>query len=120
MSFLDRKRKNNPDKIVMKDYFFKLIFSKLGPLVKAGISLAIGKIVVFLASYGIMLDADLQLQLEAVITSIVWLAIDQLVNNYAGKHAEAIQKALGVKRDRWIGDKTVAAAEAKRPIEILD
>lgn len=111
------KRKKAPD---IKSWIFKLIFSKVGPLVKVSVSTLLGYFVVWLASFGIILDADMQFHIANSLTGLIWLIIDQLITRYAGDQAKAIQQALGVEADKWIGPETVAAAEAKRPIEILD
>jgi hypothetical protein len=116
---VERRRAENKKKIDPKGWVLRLIFSRVGPMVKAGVSAALGWIVVKLASFGIMLDADMQLHISSALTGLIWLAIDQLINRYAGSQTEAIQQALGVDADRWIGPKTIEAAEAKRPTEIL-
>jgi hypothetical protein len=116
---VERRRAENKKKIDPKGWVLRLIFSRVGPMAKAGVSAALGWIVVKLASFGIMLDADMQLHISSALTGLIWLAIDQLINRYAGSQAEAIQQALGVDADRWIGPKTIEAAEAKRPTEIL-
>jgi hypothetical protein len=116
---LERKRAENAKKLNPKGWLLRLIFSRLGPLVKAGVSAALGWLVTSLASLGIMLDADMQMHVASALTGITWLAIDAAVTRYAGHQAEAIQQALGVDADRWIGPRTIEAAEAKRPTEIL-
>jgi uncharacterized membrane protein len=113
---LNLKRKA-PD---VKSWIFKRIFSPVGPAITAGVSAALGYIVTWLASFSIVLDADMQSHIAYVLTGITWLVIDQLINRYAGQHAASIQEALGVDADRWIGPKTVNAAQAKRPTQILD
>jgi hypothetical protein len=116
---IERRRAENKAKIDPKGWVLRLIFSRVGPLVKAGVSAALGWLVTTLASFGIMLDADMQMHVASALTGLIWLAIDQLINRYAGHQTEAIQHALGVDADRWIGPKTIEAAEAKRPTEIL-
>lgn len=117
---IERQRHANPQKLDVKAWILKLIFSRVGPGIKAAISATLGALVTWLTSFGIMLDADLQMHVASALTGIIWLALDQLINRYAGQHAAAIQSALGVEADRWIGPRTVAAAtEAKRPTEIL-
>jgi hypothetical protein len=51
---VERRRAENKKKIDPKGWVLKLIFSRVGPMVKAGVSAALGWIVVKLASFGIM------------------------------------------------------------------
>ena len=126
---MPRVLKPRPKRSVgLKAWVLKLIFSRVGPAVKAGVSALLGWLVTHLAGLGIVLDADLQLHITSAITGLAWLAMDWAINNYAGNHAAAIQTALGVERDRWLGPVTVNTAEtladkiksAKPPTQILD
>jgi hypothetical protein len=116
---IERRRAANPNKLDPKGWVLKLIFSRVGPGIKAAVSALLGWLVTWLASFGILLDADMQMHIASALTGLIWLALDQIINRYAGDHAAAIQSALGVEADRWIGPRTVAAAQAKRPTEIL-
>jgi hypothetical protein len=116
---IERRRAENEKKIDPKAWLLKLIFSRVGPGIKAAVSAALGALVTWLTSFGVMLDADMQMHIASALTGVIWLGLDQLINRYAGQHAAAIQAALGVEADRWIGPKTIEAAEAKRPTEIL-
>lgn len=110
----------------MKAFLFKAIFSRVGPLIKAGVSFLLGKVVVLLAAVNVTMTAELQQSLSYVLTAGAWIIIDWLLNKYAGDNIKAIQEAVGMEAiDRWVGPKTVAtieemAAKAKRPTEILD
>jgi hypothetical protein len=95
----------------MKAQILKLVFSRVGPLITAAISTAVGFIVVQLARIGLVLDADQELQLIATASGLIYTAINYLVNKYAGEQAKAIQEALGVVKDGWIGPVTIATAE---------
>jgi hypothetical protein len=102
----------------VKSWLFRTVFSRVGPSVKAGVSYALGVIVVKLAAFGIELDANMQAHISYVLTGLAWLTIDQIINRYAGKQAVAIQSALGVEADEWIGPKTVQAAEIRKPLPL--
>jgi hypothetical protein len=121
---IERRRDNNPKKIDMKNLIFKTLFSKVGPLVTALVSWALGWLVTFAAGLGIFLDANLQLHISSALTGLIWLTINHLVNKYAGDRVEVIQKAYGLEADRWLGPVTTRAATdpkqaPKRPTAIL-
>jgi hypothetical protein len=119
------KKMNQTDKpnIIMKDFFLKLIFSRVGPAVKAIVSAFLGWLVTTLASKGIMLDANLQNHIATALTGLFWLVIDFGVNKYFGDKVAIIQQAYGLEADRWLGPKTTAAAidpkQIPKPTEIL-
>ena len=103
----------------MKNLILRLVFSRLGPSVTAGISLIVGTllgwIVSGLSSVGIYLDARQQATVSLAISGTLYWLIMEIVNKYAGEHAAALQSALqkanpSLKVDRWIGDETVKAA----------
>ena len=101
----------------MKNFILKLVFSRLGPSVTSGVSVAtgflLGWIVNATSALGMHLDAAQQTTVSLAISQTIYWLITELVNKYAGEHAEAIQKAIGTKVvDRWIGPETVAAAQA--------
>lgn len=118
-----KRQKKHPNKIVMKDFFLKLIFSRVGPAVKALVSSLLGWVVTWTAGLGIMLDADLQIHIASALSGLIWLTIDYLVTRYLGDHVETIQTAYGLEADRWLGPKTTAAVidpqQIPRPTEIL-
>ena len=120
---LERLNKRRPPNIKMKDFFLKLIFSRVGPAVKAIVSAILGWLVTTLASKGIMLDANLQNHIATALTGLFWLGIDFGVNKYFGDNVAIIQKAYGLEADHWLGPKTTAAAidpkQIPRPSEIL-
>ena len=119
---LERLNKRRPN-IVMKDFFLKLIFSRVGPAVKAIVSSILGWLVTWTAGLGVMLDADLQMHIATALSGLIWLTIDSIVTKYLGDKVEVIQKAYGLEADRWLGPKTTAAAidpkQIPRPTEIL-
>lgn len=103
----------------MKNLILRLIFSRLGPSVTAGVSLIVGTllgwIVSGLSSVGLYLDAEQQTTVSLAISGTLYWLIMELVNKYAGEHAAAVQSALqkanpSLKVDRWIGEETVKAA----------
>lgn len=120
---LERLNKRRPPNIKVKDFFLKLIFSRVGPAVKAIVSAILGWLVTTLASKGIMLDANLQNHIATALTGLFWLGIDFAVNKYFGDNVAIIQKAYGLEADHWLGPKTTAAAidpkQIPRPSEIL-
>lgn len=100
----------------MKNFILKLVFSRLGPSVTSGVSVAtgflLGWIVNATSALGMHLDAAQQTTVSLAISQTIYWLITELINKYAGEHAEAIQKAIGTKVvDRWIGPETVAAAQ---------
>ena len=99
----------------------KMIFSRIGPVVTAGVSAIVGWIVAQLASFQIYLDADMQIQVAGFFSFVIYGVINFLVNRYAGDSAAAVQEALGTKVDRWVDIETIetAARKAKPPTEIL-
>lgn len=107
---LDRLNRRNPPNIIMKNAILKLLFSRVGPAVKALVSSLLGWLVTYLAGFGIMLDADLQMHISVAITGVIWLTIDFLVNKYAGDNVAIIQKAYGLEVDKVLGPITTAAA----------
>jgi hypothetical protein len=107
---LERLNKRRPPNIIMKDAILKLIFSRLGPVITAIVSAILGFLVTKLATYQIMLDAELQTQISGALTGLIWLTVNQLVNRYMGDKVEIIQQAYGLEADRWLGPKTTAAA----------
>ena len=101
----------------MKNFILKLVFSRLGPSVTSGVSVAtgflLGWIVNATSALGMHLDAAQQTTVSLAISQTIYWLITELINKYAGEHAEAIQKAIGTKVvDRWIGPETIAAAQA--------
>lgn len=121
--YLERFNKRRSPNIIMKDAILKLIFSRLGPVITALVSAILGYLVTKLASYEIMLDADLQTQISGALTALIWLTVNQLVNRYMGDKVAIIQQAYGLEADRWLGPKTTAAAidpkQIPKPTEIL-
>jgi hypothetical protein len=119
--YLERLNRRNPPNIRMKNAILKLIFSRLGPTITAIVSAVLGFLVTKLASYQIMLDADLQTQISGALTGLIWLTVNQLVNRYMGDKVEIIQQAYGLEADRWLGPVTTAAAvnpdQVPRPLE---
>ena len=107
---LERLNRRNPPNMKIKDAILKLIFSRLGPAITAIVSAALGFLVTKLASYQILLDAELQTQISGALTGLIWLTVNQLVNKYFGDKVEVIQKAYGLEADRWLGPVTTAAA----------
>ena len=100
----------------MKNFILKLVFSRLGPSVTSGVSVAtgflLGWIVNATSALGMHLDAAQQTTVSLAISQTIYWLITELINKYAGEHAEAIQKAIGTKVvDRWIGPETIAAAQ---------
>ena len=100
----------------MKNFILKLVFSRLGPSVTSGVSVAtgflLGWIVNATSALGMHLDAVQQTTVSLAISQTIYWLITELINKYAGEHAEAIQKAIGTKVvDRWIGPETIAAAQ---------
>lgn len=100
----------------MKNSILKLVFSRLGPSVTSGVSVAtgflLGWIVNATSALGMHLDAAQQTTVSLAISQTIYWLITELINKYAGEHAEAIQKAIGTKVvDRWIGPETIAAAQ---------
>lgn len=100
----------------MKNFILKLVFSRLGPSVTSGVSVAtgflLGWIVNATSALGMHLDAAQQTTVSLAISQTIYWLITELINKYAGEHAEAIQKTIGTKVvDRWIGPETVAAAQ---------
>ena len=118
-----RRQKRHPNKIVMKDFFLKLIFSRVGPAVAAIVSAILGFLVTKLAAIGIMLDANMQSHISYALTGFIWLTINHLVNKYLGDKVQVIQEAYGLQADRWLGPVTTQAATdptiIPRPTEIL-
>jgi hypothetical protein len=117
------RQKHKPNKIVIKNTILKLLFSRVGPAVKALVSSLLGWLVTWTAGMGILIGADLQMHIATALSGLIWLTIDFLVNKYAGDHVAIIQKAYGLEADRWLGPKTTAAAidpkVIPRPSEIL-
>ena len=100
----------------MKNFILKLVFSRLGPSVTSSVSVAtgflLGWIVNATSALGMHLDAAQQTTVSLAISQTIYWLITELINKYAGEHAEAIQKAIGTKVvDRWIGPETIAAAQ---------
>jgi hypothetical protein len=120
--YLERLNRRNPPNIRMKDAILKLIFSRLGPTVKAIVSSLLGWFVVWLAGFGVMLDADLQMHISVAVSGLIWVAIDQVANRYLGKNVRTIQRAYGLIEDDWLGPVTTAAAvnpdQVPRPLEV--
>ena len=106
---LNIPRAKNPG---WKAWVLKLVFSRFGPLIKAGAATATAFVVTSLAKVGIVLSAEMQLHLMIFLTGLAWLGVDSAIQRYAGAQAAIIQEALGVEKDRWLGPKTVAAAQA--------
>jgi hypothetical protein len=120
LSYLERARlRNKPGSL--KAWVFKLVFSRVGPVIGAAVSAAVGWLVTQLAAFQIYMDADMQIQVASFFSFVIYGVINYLVNRYAGDNAAAIQEALGAKVDRWIDKETIeaAAARAPKPKEIL-
>ena len=105
----------------MKNFILKLVFSRLGPSVTSGVSVAtgflLGWIVNATSALGMHLDAAQQTTVSLAISQTIYWLITELINKYAGEHASAVQSALkkvvpDLKVDNWIGQETVAAAQA--------
>ena len=128
---LERYNKRKKPNIIMKDTILKAIFSKVGPILVAGVAMLIGLIsskldsfYAYLATFEFIVPTDVQSAISYGITGIVWLAINYAINKYAGEHAKAIQEQLqkiipNQVVDKWIGEKTVnavtiAVANAKK------
>lgn len=120
---LDRFNKRKKLNIDMKDLFLKVIFSRVGPAIKALVSSALGWLVIRAATIGILIDADLQLHIATALSGLIWLTIDFFVNKYLGDKVAIIQQSYGLEADRWLGPKTTAAAidpkQIPTPTEIL-
>jgi hypothetical protein len=118
-----RRQKKKQNKISMKNKILALLFSRVGPLVKAVVSSTLGFVVTWAAGKGIKIGADLQIQIASSLSGLIWLLIDHLANKYLGDRVEVIQQAYGLKTDRFLGDKTTGAAidpnNIPRPTEIL-
>ena len=128
---LERYNKRKGPNIIMKDTILKAVFSKVGPILVAGVAMLIGLIsskldalYTYLATFDFIVSTDIQSAISYGITGIIWLVINYIINNYAGEHAKAIQEELkkiipNQVVDKWIGDKTVnavsvAVANAKK------
>lgn len=128
---LERYNKRKGSNIIMKDTILKAVFSKVGPILVAGVAMLIGLIsskldafYAYLATFDFIISTDIQSAISYGITGIIWLVINYIINNYAGEHAKAIQEELkkiipNQVVDKWIGDKTVnavsvAVANAKK------
>lgn len=128
---LERYNKRKRPNIIMKDTILKAVFSKVGPILIAGVAGLIGfisskldSLYAYLATFEFVVPADIQSAISYGITGIVWLVINYIINNYAGEHAKAIQEQLqkiipNQVVDKWIGEKTVnavtiAVANAKK------
>jgi hypothetical protein len=105
----------------LKNSALKLIFSRFGPSVTTAVSTATGFLLGYIVSgtsaIGFNLDATQQTTVSLAISQTIYWLITELVNKYAGDHAAALQDALkqfvpSLESDKWIGDKTVAAAAA--------
>ena len=106
---------------MIKNFILKLVFSRLGPSVTSGVSVAtgflLGWIVTGTSALGMHLDAAQQTTVSLAISQTIYWLITELVNKYSGEHASAVQAALkkvvpDLKIDNWIGSETVAAAQA--------
>lgn len=118
---LERYNKRKGPNIIMKDTILKAVFSKVGPILVAGVAMLIGLIsskldsfYAYLATFDFIISTDIQSAISYGITGIIWLVINYIINNYAGEHAKAIQEELkkiipNQVVDKWIGDKTVNA-----------
>jgi len=105
----------------LKNSALKLIFSRFGPSVTTAVSAATGFLLGYIVSgtsaIGFNLDTTQQTTVSLAISQTIYWLISELVNKYAGEHAAALQEALkpfvpDLETDKWIGDKTVAAAAA--------
>lgn len=105
----------------MKSFILKLVFSRLGPTVTSAVSTAVGFLLGWLvtgtSALGFTLTADQQTEVSLALTAATYWLITELVNKYAGEHAEALQAILQkanptLQVDRWIGKETIAAAQA--------
>ena len=105
----------------MKNLILRLVFSRLGPSLTAGVSTVtgflLGWIVTATSSVGFHLDADQQTEISLTISAVIFWLLTQLVNKYAGEHSETLQSILQksnptLKVDRWIGPETIAAVQA--------
>ncbi len=121
---IEAQRAKNPKKIDPVAWMLKLVFSRVGPMITGLVSMTLGFVVTQLAQFNIVMTAEVQLQLSGFVSFVVWGAIQQAVNHYAGKYAEMIQTALGLEPDRWIGPKTAAeiqaAASKAKPAEPVE
>jgi len=109
----------------MKAFFLKILFSKMGQPIAGAISVIAGAVVHFVVSnmatyLHYAMPAEDQIKLAEGTVALCYAGINVIIHKYAGDKAEAIQKAVGVTDDRWIGDETVAAINkhvefAKKP-----
>jgi hypothetical protein len=105
----------------LKTAALKLVFSRLGPSITAGVSTATGFLLGYIVSgtsaIGFHLDATQQTTVSLGISQTIYWLITELVNKYAGEHSGALQEALKqfvptLEKDNWIGPETVSAAES--------
>jgi uncharacterized protein YacL len=105
----------------MKNLILRLVFSRLGPSLTAGISYLVGKllgwIVMATSAVEFHLTAAQQTEISLTVSAVIFWLLTQLVNKYAGEHSETLQSILQkanptLKVDRWIGPETIAAVQA--------
>jgi len=105
----------------MKNLILRLVFSRLGPSITAGIAaltgIILGWIVTATSAIDFHLDASQQTEISLTISAVAFWLLSQLVNKYAGEHSATLQGILqkanpALKVDRWIGPETIAAAQA--------
>lgn len=106
----------------LKSWFLKLVFSRIGPVVTAGIASGIGYVISTmvdgLAAIGIPVNAEMQMEVAGFLAFVVYGIINFAVNKYAGDSAAALQEALAkstgmpIKVDKWIDVETIKVAQA--------
>ncbi len=104
----------------LKAFALRIAFSRLGPtivqLVSGAVGFLLGWIVKITSAVGFIMTADDQIQFSLMASAGIYWVIFQLINNYAGKHANELQVILqtikpDLRLDDWIGPETIAAAQ---------
>ncbi len=119
MNYLNTVSKRKPAGL-FKSWLMKLVFSRVGPVITGAISSAIGFLMNFLINklslIGIIVTADMQMEVAGFISFLIYGVINFLVNKYAGDSAAALQEALAkssginLEVDKWIDLKTIDLA----------
>lgn len=95
----------------MKDFFYKLLFSKAGPYITGAIVSGLAILSTKGASYGVELTPEQQVQVAGWLSNaIVTIGLGLLINK-AATATKKIQVATGVTVDGVAGDETVKGVE---------
>ena len=93
-----------------------LLHSKTGALAQWVTGIAIGFISSKAVALGITLSPEALSQLEIALSAGGAFAVSAATQWYQARNAVAVQTALGVTPDAWIGKKTVSKAKATREL----